>query len=152
MSNRYLKFLVVSACLALTACSEDWGVDHHGAPVTAGQLDGQWLVINYWAEWCGPCRTEIPELNELNRTHDDVTVLGVNFDGLQGEELASAAADLGIDFRVLSLDPAERLGLPRSAVLPVTYLVDGKGQVRQQLVGEQTAEGLREQLAQLGRR
>lgn len=152
MSRRYLKFLAVSVCLALAACSEDWGVDQHGEPVTAAQLDGQWLVINYWAEWCGPCRTEIPELNELDRAHDDITVLGVNFDGLQGKELASAAADLGIDFRVLSLDPAERLGLSRSAVLPVTYLVDGKGQVRQQLVGEQTAEALQAQLAQLGRR
>ena len=52
---------------------------------------------------------------------------------------------------MLSLDPAERLELPRSAVLPVTYLVDGSGKVRRELVGEQTVEGLQEQLARLGR-
>ncbi|MBA1262048.1 TlpA family protein disulfide reductase [Pseudomonas stutzeri] len=140
------------ACLALAGCSEDWGPDQHGAQVTAQQLDGQWLVINYWAEWCGPCRTEIPELNALDDAHGDITVLGVNFDGLQGEELATAATDLGIDFRVLSLDPAERLDLPRSAVLPVTYLVDSAGKVRQRLVGEQTAEGLQTQLQELRQR
>jgi len=41
------------------------------------------------------------------------------------------------------------LQLPRSGVLPVTYLVDGEGKVRQQLVGEQTAESLKAQLARL---
>lgn len=152
MIKRSLTGFSLLACLALAGCSEDWGADQHGAQVTAQQLDGQWLVINYWAEWCGPCRTEIPELNALDGAHGDITVLGVNFDGLQGEELAAAATDLGIDFRVLSLDPAERLDLPRSAVLPMTYLVDGKGKVRQQLVGEQSAEALQEQLAQLGRK
>lgn len=151
MNKRSVGVFGLLACLALAGCAEDWGPDQHGTDVTAQQLDGQWLLINYWAEWCGPCRTEIPELNALDDSHDDITVLGVNFDGLQGEELAAAAKDLGIDFRVLSLDPAERLDLPRSAVLPVTYIVDGDGKVRHQLVGEQTAEGLREHLAKLGR-
>ena len=82
---------------------------------------------------------------------DGPVVLGVNFDGLQGEELAQASEALGIDFRVLAQDPAERLDLPRSAVLPVTYLVDREGKVREQLVGEQTAEGLNAHLARLGR-
>lgn len=152
MIKRSLMGFSLLACLALAGCSEDWGPDQHGAQVTAQQLDGQWLVINYWAEWCGPCRTEIPELNALDDAHGDITVLGVNFDGLQGEELAAAATDLGIDFRVLSLDPAERLDLPRSAVLPVTYLVDSAGKVRQRLVGEQTAEGLQTQLQELRQR
>lgn len=152
MIKRSLMGLSLLACLTLAGCSEDWGLDQHGAQVTAQQLDGQWLVINYWAEWCGPCRTEIPELNALDDAHGDITVLGVNFDGLQGEELAAAATDLGIDFRVLSLDPAERLDLPRSAVLPVTYLVDSAGKVRQRLVGEQTAEGLQAQLQELRQR
>lgn len=137
------------SCLMLAGCSEDWGPDQHGANVTTQQLDGQWLLINYWAEWCGPCRTEIPELNALDESRSDITVLGVNFDGLQGDELSAAANDLGIRFRVLSVDPAERLELPRSAVLPVTYIVDKAGKVRQSLAGEQTAEGLLARLEQL---
>jgi len=148
--NRWLSGMFGAfACLMLVGCGEDWGVDQHGATVTAQQLDGQWLLINYWAEWCGPCRTEIPELNALDQSRDDVTVLGVNFDGLQGDELVAAAKQLKIDFRVLSVDPAERLGLPRSAVLPVTYIVDVAGEVRESLVGEQTAEGLLARLDKL---
>lgn len=151
MIKRFASVLGVFFCLLLAGCAEDWGPDQHGAEVTAQQLDGQWLLINYWAEWCGPCRVEIPELNALDEAHDDITVLGVNFDGLQGEELAVASKDLDVRFRVLSIDPAERLDLPRSAVLPVTYIVDASGKVREQLVGEQTAEGLLERLARLGR-
>ncbi len=147
--NRPLGLLGVLAGLILTGCSEDWGPDQHGAAVTTQQLSDQWLLINYWAEWCGPCRTEIPELNALNESRDDITVLGVNFDGLQGEELSEAAKALSIDFRVLSVDPAERLDLPRSAVLPVTYIVDADGKVRDSLVGEQTAEGLLARLEKL---
>ncbi len=137
------------ACLLLAGCSEDWGPDQHGEAITAQQLDGRWLVINYWAQWCGPCRTEVPELNTLDRSLDDVTVLGVNFDGIEGDELVAAADELGITFRVLAVDPAERLSLPPSAVLPVTYILDPDREVRARLVGEQTAEGLRARLAGL---
>ncbi|MBE7376722.1 TlpA family protein disulfide reductase [Pseudomonas lopnurensis] len=149
MTKPLAPLLVLLACLLLAGCEKDWGVDQHGRDVTAAQLEGRWLLINYWAEWCGPCRTEIPELNALAETTDEVEVLGVNFDELRGEELAQAAEALGIRFRVLSDDPAERLQLPRSAVLPVTYLVDEKGKVRERLVGEQTAEGIAGHLARL---
>lgn len=147
--RRTFGVLGLLAGLVLTGCTEDWGPDQHGTAVTAQQLDDQWLLINYWAEWCGPCRTEIPELNALNESREDLTVLGVNFDGLQGDELSEAAKALDIHFRVLSVDPAERLDLPRSPVLPVTYIVDAKGAVRETLVGEQTAEGLVARLNEL---
>ncbi|UEG62803.1 TlpA family protein disulfide reductase [Stutzerimonas chloritidismutans] len=149
MTKPIASLLLLLSCLLLSACEKDWGLDQHGEEVTAAQLQGQWLLINYWAEWCGPCRTEIPELNALSETERGLAVLGVNFDELRGEELAQAAKALGIDFRVLSDDPAERLQLPRSEVLPVTYLVDDQGKVRERLVGEQTAEGILVHLARL---
>jgi thiol-disulfide isomerase/thioredoxin len=149
MTKPLVSSLLLFACLFVTACEKDWGVDQHGREITAAQMQGQWLLINYWAEWCGPCRTEIPELNALAETEQGLAVLGVNFDELRGDELAQAAEALGIRFRVLSDDPAERLQLSRSEVLPVTYLVDDKGVVRERLVGEQTAEGILAHLARL---
>lgn len=152
-SGSGLRRVVVGVVLGLvlSGCGADAGVDQHGQKVTAAQLENQWLIINYWAEWCGPCRREIPELNVLARQWDEkgVSVVGVNFDGLQGPELARASESMGIGFRVLAQDPAERFGLPRSEVLPVTYIVDGSGQVREQLVGEQTVDGLNAHLARL---
>ncbi|MEK1904161.1 MAG: TlpA disulfide reductase family protein [Pseudomonas sp.] len=150
--RRQLQIVVgLMAGLILAGCAEDWGVDQHARKVPAAQLEGQWLVINYWAEWCGPCRTEIPELNRLDDQLQGrhARVLGVNFDALQGNDLSEAADALGIRFTVLALDPAQRLELPRSDVLPTTYIIDDKGTLRERLVGEQTAAGLQAKLAKL---
>lgn len=145
---RHLAWLVLVVLLA--GCGDrDWGPDQEGRTVDAQRLAGRWLLVNYWAEWCGPCRTEIPELNDLAATQPELVVLGVNFDGLQGEELRRAAAALGIRFTVLAQDPAERLGVAVPAVLPSSLLIDPEGVVRAELVGEQTARGILERLAQL---
>ena len=152
MGGARLRGWLLGVSLLLAGCSEaDWGVDQHGRQIAAAELEGRWLVINYWAEWCGPCRKEIPELNRLAEElqAQQVTVLGVNFDALQGEELRTAAEQLGIRFTVLASDPAPRLGLAPSQVLPVTWLVDPQGRVREQLSGEQTALGLKARLAEL---
>lgn len=137
--------------LVLAGCAEDIGVDQHGQKVAVERLEGQWLVINYWAQWCAPCRTEIPELNALEQQlkEQSVQVLGVNFDALQGEKLSQAVQDMGITFTVLAQDPAERYQLPRAQVLPVTYIVDDRGRMRERLLGEQTAAGLTARLTAL---
>lgn len=142
--------VVLWAGLLLAGCAEDAGVDQHGRKVAADRFHGQWLVINYWAEWCAPCRTEIPQLNLLaEQLKGEAEVFGVNFDGLQGEELAKGAEALGIRFTVLATDPAPRFDLPRTEALPVTYIVDPSGKVRDRLLGEQNAEGLRKRLEAL---
>ena len=142
---------VLGIALILAGCAEDIGVDQYGRKVAVERLEGQWLVINYWAQWCAPCRTEIPELNALEKQlkEQSVQVLGVNFDALQGEKLSKAAQDMGITFTVLAQDPAERYQLPRAEVLPVTYIVDDQGRMRERLLGEQTAIGLTARLAAL---
>jgi thiol-disulfide isomerase/thioredoxin len=141
----------VGISLILAGCTEDMGVDQHGRKVAVERLEGQWLVINYWAQWCAPCRKEIPELNELaiQLKEQSVQVLGVNFDALQGEKLNQAAHDMNIAFTVLAQDPAERYQLPRTEVLPVTYIVDPQGRMRERLQGEQTAAGLTARLKAL---
>ncbi|PRA66392.1 MULTISPECIES: TlpA disulfide reductase family protein [Pseudomonas] len=151
MTRRLAAALAITASLLLGGCGADYGLDQNGQTVKAEQIDGHWLVLNYWAEWCGPCRTEIPELNAAAKQWraQGVTVLGVNFDGLQGEELKKATEALGIGFTVLAEDPAERYELPRSEALPVTYIIDDKGKVREQLMGEQTLEGLTEKIKAL---
>ena len=121
---------------ALWACSPG-----NETPAIADQR-GQWVFINYWAEWCKPCIKEVPELNQLDRERADITVLGVNYDGAEGEALAAQIDKLGITFATLPEDPAPGLQIPRPSVLPTTLVLDPEGRLRETLVGPQTGEEL----------
>jgi thiol-disulfide isomerase/thioredoxin len=115
-----------------------------GSTGTWDQWQGRWMLINYWAEWCAPCREEIPELNRLHSeaAAQRVVVLGVNFDGLSGDALSELIARMEIEFPVLLDDPRARWQQPVPGVLPSTLVVDPEGQLRTVLVGPQTYESL----------
>ena len=98
---------------------------------------------NYWAEWCRPCRIEIPELNHFAQQYpDNVRVLSVNFDGVVGESLSKQVQALGIEFDTLLQDPRVDLAVPASNGLPETIVLNRKGEVQQVLFGPQTLQSL----------
>ncbi len=108
-------------------------------------LKGKWVVVNFWAEWCAPCRKEIPELNELDR-EPGIQVLGVDFDRHEGDELTGIIEKMGIQFPVLFDGQVGDLRLPWPSVLPVTYLIHD-GNLVETLQGPQTQQGLIEKTA-----
>ena len=109
---------------------------------TVDQYLGQWVVINYWAQWCKPCIEEIPELNEFDKRYSKVVVLGVNFDGVTGEDLARQLEKLDVEFPTLGKDPFVTLDIPRPAVLPTTLVINPQGELSKTLVGPQTLASL----------
>jgi thiol-disulfide isomerase/thioredoxin len=130
--------------LLLVACGGE--PESMGEP-SLRELRGDFVVINYWAPWCKPCIEEIPELNELDARHDNVSVLGVNFDGATGQELAQQEERLGVAFPTLTADPSAELGIPRPVVLPTTIIVGPDGEVFDKLVGPQTLASLEQAIA-----
>ena len=142
--------ILMGAGLLLGGCSDDIGLDQHGQKVATAGLENQWLVINYWAEWCGPCRTEIPELNALAGQSEGkgVRILGVNFDGLQGPNWRRPRSRWASPSRYSPRTLRSATSAARAA-LPVTYIIDPQGKVRERLMGEQTAAGLNERLVAL---
>ena len=46
-------------------------------------MGGNWIVVNYWADWCAPCIKEIPELNDFAKENTDILVYTFNFDYLE---------------------------------------------------------------------
>lgn len=110
-------------------------------------LRGDWVLVNYWAEWCKPCLEEIPELNRLDQL-EGVTVLAVNYDGVTGDELVELGDRMGIGFTMLADNPAPDLDWEVPGALPVTFLVDPDGALEDTLMGAQTEADL---LARIGR-
>ena len=150
-SRRTLEVIVLVALVlsaVLTGCSRSPallttdGATHHVADHA-----GHWLLVNYWAQWCAPCRQEIPELNALFTARPgEVAVYGVNYDGVSGAALIKLSTEMGIQFPVLANDPAEALGLLRPEVLPTSYLIAPDGR-RLTLIGPQTQASIAARLA-----
>ena len=114
-----------------------------GGEIKFSELQGRVVFINYWAEWCKPCRKEIPELNSLHQQFSDhALVLGVNFDNAQNDQLINQAQAMGIKFPVLTTDPRLLFGVKASGVLPETLVIDKHGMLHEVLLGPQTMEKL----------
>lgn len=139
--KRYAIGLALLA-VVLSGCGEQQWIDHRGDPLYATELQDRWVVVNYWAEWCAPCRDELPELNELARVSADLIVLGIHFDGYQGDELHRLSEEMGIQFPVLGQDFAEAHGLPLPQILPTTYIINPRGTLVQSLQGPRTEQEL----------
>lgn len=141
MTQRKNRLLTGGAVLLAVGLLAGCGRTEQAAAPEGDDWSGRWVVINYWAEWCAPCREEIPELNRLDREHRaEVAVLGVNYDGLTGERLRRLAEEMGIEFRLLEEDPRERWGEPQPSVLPSTLIVNPDGELVDVLVGPQDFE------------
>ena len=74
--------LLLSAALLLSGCDRSVGwLDHQGVALDREQLQGQRVLVNFWAEWCAPCRDELPELNRLAAELPRGGVIGIDYDG-----------------------------------------------------------------------
>ncbi len=107
------------------------------------ELRGSWVVINYWAIWCSPCREEVPELNAFQDQYPEIAVLGYNFDSPGSVELQRQIESLDVRFPTLIQDPRFALGAPRPGTLPTTLIVAPYGGLVETLHGPQTRASLR---------
>jgi len=110
-----------------------------GAPVRLSDLRGRTVIVNFWATWCGPCRFELPALEEAYRNRGagasgDFVVLAVNVRET-GREVATFRESLEMTFPVLLDSTGTTFAAYGGQVLPQTYFVDRDGIVRGRHIG-----------------
>ena len=107
-----------------------------GKTVTLSDLNGEVVLINFWATWCPPCRAEMPAIQEVYEEYRDqgFTVLAVNQRESQGR-VAAFMDELGLTFPV-PLDREGRVSARyRVNALPTTFFVDRAGIIRDVTIG-----------------
>lgn len=132
--------LSVMLCIVVAGCggTPDF-TDVEGEGHRYKDFEDRWVVVNYWATWCGPCIKEIPELNTLAATHSDrIVVLGVNWDAPEGEAALAQARKMKIEFPVYTAEPAARLKIEKPDVLPTTFVFAPGMVLRETMLGPQT--------------
>ncbi len=141
-----MKKAILAVLIAVGACGCGAQPSLRFADGSTQCLDawqGRWLVINYWAEWCAPCWAEVGELNALNEYEAlSAAVVGVNFDGVEGDELQQLIAKMDIRFPVALDDPQLIWAYDKPQVLPMTVIIGPDGDLRGQLQGPQTLDSL----------
>ena len=102
-----------------------------GENLRLSEYRGEVVMINFWATWCGPCRQEMPLLDELYTRYERVgfSLLGVNIDD-DSSRAMDMISELGINFPVLFDDRKDVSKLYQVEAMPVTILIDREGNVR----------------------
>jgi peroxiredoxin len=122
--------------------------DLEGFQVSLDQFRGKVVLLNFWATWCGPCRIEMPAMEQLYKSFSrkDFEILAVSTDPQGTAVTRPFQQEMGFTFPVLH-DADFRIGLRYGArTLPMTFLIDQQGIIRKRIFGARdwnTPEGRR---------
>lgn len=117
-----------------------------GEPISSDMLHEYDLVIvNCWADWCGPCVGEMPELERIHQEYPNVLLLGLLVSATSSEAAEATIADTGVTYPILT--PAGTLTDydSRSQYIPATYFFDSNGrEIGEPVVGSMDYDGWKE--------
>ena len=112
--------------------------DAEGRTFTLADFAGRVVLVNLWATWCAPCRSEMPSLERLQtRLGDKIAILAVSED-IGGEKaVAPFVARLGLNAVKTYLDPKSEVAQAfKVDGLPTSFLIDRTGRVLGRVEGE----------------
>ena len=107
-----------------------------GQPFRLKELQGQVVLLNFWATYCLPCREEIPALNALQHElqPQGLAIVGASVDDTIDGVNAYQQEVAKFDYQVLLGGSDAKVKFEQS-VLPTTYLIDRQGRIRQKVIG-----------------
>ena len=127
---------IILVTLVLLTTSQVRAVDYElpdvdGQMQSLDQYQGKWVIVNYWATWCGTCMKELPDLVSMHEDNKDkdIVVVGINFESIGINQLKAFVAEQSIPYPVLRSAPVPVTALGKVPALPTTYIIDPDGKV-----------------------
>jgi thiol-disulfide isomerase/thioredoxin len=144
-SFRILVFLLLVAPLSAPAIDMPL-TDMYGNVANLNGYRGKWVVVNYWATWCPPCISEMPELQNFHDAHadKDAVVIGINTEHISRQRLETFLEDYFITYPIFVSPPIQESELGLIPGLPTTFMVSPEGEVVARQVGPVSREILDE--------
>ncbi|MEK7214279.1 MAG: TlpA disulfide reductase family protein [Chloroflexota bacterium] len=120
-----------------------------GKPVSLSDYRGKTVLVNFWATWCPPCRSEMPDMQRVAQDHpDDLVVLAVDLQEAP-EPVASFAKQFGLSFPILldtKGDVSQAFGVQS---LPSSFFIDPQGRIASFNIGALNESAIRRRLQQV---
>src|SRR3989454_3536053 len=109
-----------------------------GSPLHLKDLRGRVVLLNFWATWCIPCRSEIPSLSAMQKDFESrgLSIIGVSYDDT-ADLVQQFQKDIPQSYQVVLGGREVGADLP-AAPLPTTYIIDREGRIREKIIGERT--------------
>jgi len=136
------KIIQLLCLVALISCQKNDIEVFNGTNTSIDKLNGNWIVVNYWADWCAPCIKEIPELNEFADENNDAVVYTFNFDQLEEDDLKPIAKKFNIEVPSLLTHPRDIWGISTPPAVPATFFINPNGEISLSLFRPQTKDEL----------
>jgi thiol-disulfide isomerase/thioredoxin len=102
-----------------------------GENVRLAEQRGQVVMLNFWASWCGPCRQEMPLLEEMSKRYSAAgfVLYGVNVEE-DNTDAKKLIKQLGVTFPILYDPESKASSIYNVDAMPTTVLIDKKGVIR----------------------
>ncbi|MEQ1690655.1 MAG: TlpA disulfide reductase family protein [Gemmatimonas sp.] len=115
---------------------------------------GDVVLLNLWATWCGPCRTEMPSMEALHREYGSkglrVVAVSVDQAGVE-EQIRAFVREYALTFEILHDDTGAIQAIYRTTGVPETFVIGRDGTIRKRVIGAEdwNSTANRELIAQL---
>ena len=139
--------LITSASLADTTVGSSMpsfeAVDIHGKSFGSSDLKNKVTIINFWATWCPPCRTEMPGFESLSKKYkkQGLEVIGFKSNMMADtEDPSKFVKKIGVHYRIAESSDEIEQKFGGLEGLPTTFIYDRKGILRKKIIGFEYTE------------
>src|SRR5665213_2208368 len=118
-------------------CIRDSLKDVNGVYVNSQQFNGKVVVLDFWATWCGPCRSEIPGYIKLQKKYaaDGLVIVGVATNDGGPDVVKNFMEKEGMNYQVVIGDDDIAAAYGGIEGIPTTFIIDRSGRIVDRKVG-----------------